>query len=166
MAQAAGMASGISGMIGSNMQQAASRRQLYDQAVQSEMSISDIDLQAAQRSESRAEQLASALATTEAKRAASGLSLDSPTAQAIERQMRKAWQKQGAVENASAAQARAGLMAKAKMLRQAGYEAGKLLDFKFGLNINPADSNGDSKRWLYGGSSEGMTSTGEARSVR
>jgi len=153
MGQMAGMASGISGMIGSNMQQAASRGQLYEQAGQAEASIADIDLQAVQRSEARALQLNQALSAVESRRASSGLSLDSPTAQAIERNIRSQSYRQGSVEASSAAQQRLGLMAKAAMLKQAGYDAGKLLDAKFATTGLGWFMNGQAKKDMYGGGS-------------
>jgi hypothetical protein len=153
MAMAMGGASGVSGMIGSNMGQAASRSQLYEQADQAEASIADIDLQAAQRSEARALQLSSALSTITARRAASGLDLDSPTAMAIERQIIKSAQRSGQIENASANQQRAAAYAKANVLRKAGYQAGRLLDLKFGLGMNPGGelTRGASEDAMYGG---------------
>lgn len=166
--QAMGAASGISGMIGSNMSQAASRSQLYDQAYQAEASIADIDMQAAQKSEQRATALASAMATIEARRAGSGLSSDSPTAIAIEREIMRSARRAGQIENASASQARAGLMSKANMLREAGYQAGRLLDFKFAIGANPGGHlfTGAMERNLYGGSTPGSTSTGQPRKAR
>jgi hypothetical protein len=162
MAQMAGMASGISGMIGSNMQQAASRGQLYEQAGQAEASIADIDLQAVQRSEARALKLNQALSAVESRRASSGLSLDSPTAQAIERNIRSQSYRQGSVEASTAAQQRLGLMEKARMLKAAGYEAGRLLDLKFGLGMNPGSHlfTKEGKDAMYSGNPN-MTSEGK-----
>lgn len=136
MGQMMGMASGFSGMIGANMSQAASRGQLYEQAGQAEASIADVDMQAAQKSEQRAKALASAMATIESRRAGAGLSSDSPTGVAIERELMRSARRAGQIENASASQARAGLLAKANMLRAAGFEAGRLLDLKF-ATTNP-----------------------------
>jgi len=163
--QAMGAASGISGMIGSNLEQANSRKNYYDQAVQAEQSIRDVDLQAAQAGEVRAAQLNQAASAIIARRAASGLSQDSPTAQAIEKQMRHEAARAGQVAAASAANQRAGLRAKARMLRQAGYDAGRLLDFKFAIGANPGGHlfTGAMERNLYGSSTPGSTSTGKAR---
>ncbi len=165
MGQMMGMASGISGMIGSNMSQAASRGQLYEQAGQAEASIADIDLQAAQKSSQRAQALASVMATIESRRAGAGLSSDSPTAMAIERQIIGSARRAGQIENASASQARAGLYAKANMLRAAGYEAGRLLDLKFGIGMNPGSHlfTKQGKDAMYGGNAN-MTSTGDCKS--
>jgi hypothetical protein len=83
----------------SNIQQAGQYKTQADQAIRS---IKDVDLQAAQLSEARAQALTSAIGTIEARRAASGLSLDSPTAMAIERQIAQSSQRSGQVTSASA----------------------------------------------------------------
>lgn len=59
------------------------------QAMLAESQAKDTDLQALQASERRREDLRSAVAAISAQRAQRGLSLDSPTAQAIEREMRR-----------------------------------------------------------------------------
>ena len=104
----------------SNLQQAGQYKTQADQAIRS---IKDVDLQAAQLSEARAQALSSAIGTIEARRAASGLSLDSPTAMAIERQIAQSSQRAGQVTNASASQERVGLFQKARGLRSAANQA-------------------------------------------
>lgn len=165
-----GAASGISGMVGANMNQAASRKQLYAQAAEAEASIADVDLQASQRGEVRAMDLRRALGAIENRRAASGLDLDSPTAQAIEGQMRNDARIAGLIEGASAAQQRLALMRRAAMMKEAGYEAGRLLDLKFGSTPTLFGSlmkqaTGTSRESLmYGGESYGTTASGGYRS--
>lgn len=58
-------------------------------ATQAEQQARDVDLQALQASEQRREALNGAIATVDATRSAAGLSLDSPTAMAIEREIRR-----------------------------------------------------------------------------
>lgn len=164
-----GAASGISGMVGANMNQAASRKQLYAQAAEAEASIADVDLQASQRGEVRAMDLRRALGAIENRRAASGLDPDSPTAQAIEGQMRNDARIAGLIEGASAAQQRLALMRRAAMMKEAGYEAGRLLDLKFGTTNTPIASIfrnnlGSAESMMYGSGSYGTTASGGYRS--
>jgi hypothetical protein len=104
----------------SNIQQAGQYKTQADQAIRS---IKDVDLQAAQLSEARAQALMSAIGTIEARRAASGLSLDSPTAMAIERQIAQSSQRSGQVTSASASQERVALYQKARGLRTAANQS-------------------------------------------
>jgi len=104
----------------SNIQQAGQYKSQADAAIRS---IKDVDLQAAQLSEARAQALMSAIGTIEARRAASGLSLDSPTAMAIERQIAQSSQRSGQVTSASASQERVALYQKARGLRTAANQS-------------------------------------------
>lgn len=66
----------------------AQRKQLNAEARLAERQVKDIDLQSLQASGQRRAALNDSLSTIDALRASSGLDLDSPTAQAIERQTR------------------------------------------------------------------------------
>ncbi len=104
----------------SSFNQAGQYKSDADNAIRS---IKDVDLQSAQLSEARAQALTSAIGTIEARRAASGLSLDSPTAMAIERQIAQSSQRSGQVTSASASQQRISLFQKAGGLRTAASNA-------------------------------------------
>lgn len=67
----------------------AQKKQLNAEARLAERQAQDIDLQALQSSGQRRAALNDSLSTIQAMRASSGLDLDSPTAVAIERQVRK-----------------------------------------------------------------------------
>lgn len=67
----------------------AQKKQLNAEARLAERQAQDIDLQSLQASGQRRAALNDSLSTIQALRASSGLDLDSPTAQAIERQTRK-----------------------------------------------------------------------------
>jgi hypothetical protein len=67
----------------------AKAREYRAGARQAEQQARDVDLQALQASEQRREALNGAIATVDARRSAAGLSLDSPTAMAIERETRR-----------------------------------------------------------------------------
>jgi hypothetical protein len=104
----------------SSFNQAGQYKSQADAAIRS---IKDVDMQAAQLSEARAQALSSAIGTIEGRRAASGLSLDSPTAMAIERQIAQSSQRAGQVTNASASQERVALYQKARGLRTAANQS-------------------------------------------
>ncbi len=104
----------------SNLQKEGQYKSEADAAIRS---IKDVDLQAAQLSEARAQALMSAIGTIEARRAASGLSLDSPTAMAIEKQIAQSSQRAGQITSASASQERVSLFQKARGLRSAANDA-------------------------------------------
>jgi hypothetical protein len=104
----------------SSYNQAGQYKSQADAAIRS---IKDVDMQAAQLSEARAQALSSALGTIEARRAASGLSLDSPTAMAIERQIAQSSQRAGQVTSASASQERVALYQRARGLRNAANQS-------------------------------------------
>ena len=64
-------------------------RTLVNQAQQDEITAKGVDLQALQTSERRRENLRAQIAAFTANRAAKGLSLDSPTGVAIEKELRR-----------------------------------------------------------------------------
>lgn len=67
----------------------AQAAQYKAEAALAERQAQDVDLQALQTSEQTRENLRSSLAAVEARRAAAGLSLDSPSGMAIESEMRR-----------------------------------------------------------------------------
>lgn len=67
----------------------AAKAQAYSEADLAERQAQDVDLQALQTSEARADQLRSAMSTIEARRASAGVGLDSPSADAITREIQR-----------------------------------------------------------------------------
>lgn len=98
----------------------AERDALKKEASLMESQARDVDLQAMQRSTARRESLRAAMSTIEARRAAAGLSLDSPSAAAIEREMNRQTFRDISIDDASAANQKHALRESAKAKRKAG----------------------------------------------
>lgn len=96
----------------------AERDALKKEASLMESQARDVDLQAMQRSTARRESLRAAMSTIEARRAASGLSLDSPSAAAIEREMNRQTFRDISIDDASAANQKYALRESAKAKRK------------------------------------------------
>lgn len=89
------------------------------QAMLAESQAKDTDLQALQASERRREDLRAAMSAFSASRAGRGLSLDSPTAQAIEREMRRQSVRDEGVERYGYRNRSAALRLQSKSFRRA-----------------------------------------------
>lgn len=96
----------------------AERDALKKEASLMERQARDVDLQAMQRSTARREALRAAMSSIEARRAASGLSLDSPSAFAIEREMNRQTFRDISIDDASAANQKHALRESAKAKRK------------------------------------------------
>lgn len=96
----------------------AERDALKKEASLMEQQARDVDLQAMQRSTARREALRAAMSSIEARRAASGLSLDSPSAFAIEREVNRQTFRDISIDDASAANQKIALREGAKAKRK------------------------------------------------
>ena len=96
----------------------AERDALKKEASLLEQQARDVDLQAMQRSTMRREQLRSAMSTIEARRAASGLSLDSPSAMAIGKEINRQTFRDISIDDATAANQKFSLREQAKAKRK------------------------------------------------
>jgi hypothetical protein len=94
------------------------RDSLKKEASLLEQQARDVDLQAMQRSTMRREQLRSAMSTIEARRAASGLSLDSPSAMAIGKEINRQTFRDISIDDATAANQKHSLREQAKAKRK------------------------------------------------
>jgi hypothetical protein len=94
------------------------RDSLKKEASLLEQQARDVDLQAMQRSTMRREQLRSAMSTIEARRAASGLSLDSPSAMAIGKEINRQTFRDISIDDATAANQKYSLREQAKAKRK------------------------------------------------
>lgn len=96
----------------------AERDALKKEASLLEQQARDVDLQAMQRSTMRREQLRSAMSTIEARRAAAGLSLDSPSAMAVGKEINRQTYRDISIDDATAANQRHALREQAKAKRK------------------------------------------------
>lgn len=104
--------------------QADAQKKAYSaQARLAERQAKDVDLQSAEAAARRRDQLVGAMATIEARRAASGLSGDSPTAIAIEREMRRRTSRDIAVDSRGYRNQKYALLQGASSARAAGNAA-------------------------------------------
>jgi hypothetical protein len=101
----------------------AAKAQAYSEADLAERQAQDVDLQALQTSEARRGELRSALATIEARRAESGLGLDSPSADAIRTEMQRQSARGESIDQVGFGNQRTSLLTSAKMKRAYGSAA-------------------------------------------
>ena len=100
---------------------AAAQKKAYSaQARLAERQAKDVDLQSAEAAARRRDQLLGAMSTIEARRAASGLSSDSPTAIAIENEMRRRVSRDIQVDGRGSRNQKYALLQGAANARQAG----------------------------------------------
>jgi len=104
----------------------ARRQEAKAQAQQAEQQARDVDLAAKQTSEERRAALRASLSTIEATRSAAGLSLDSPTAMAIEREVKRQSVRGEQVGSLGSKQQSKALMLQGEALRRAGKNAALL----------------------------------------
>lgn len=114
---------GIAAPISDVFQGNAQSSQYKTEAALAERQAQDVDLQAAQSSEVRRGTLRAAMAAIEARRAASGLSLDSPTAQAIQREFTRMSVRDEGAEKVGFNNQRYSLTTQAAMKRKAAKTA-------------------------------------------
>lgn len=122
---AAAMTAGGAGLsaFSSIMSGRAQSRGLANEAVQYESQAKGVDLQAVQSSERRREDLRASFAAITAQRASRGLSLDSPSAVAIENEIRRQGVRDEGVEKLGYTNQAAGLRASAKAKRRGASSA-------------------------------------------
>lgn len=99
---------------------------LRSEAFIAERQAKDVKLQRTQESAMRQEQLRSVLSTIEARRAASGVGSDSPTALAIERAIVRQSHRDQSISRAGAANQIYALMVQAQAKRKAAKQAGQI----------------------------------------
>jgi hypothetical protein len=93
------------------------------EALLAERQAQDVDLQALQTSEQRREQLHSAMATIEARRASSGAGLDSPSGDAIMAEVQRQSARAESIGRVGYGNQRAALLTSAQLKRQYGRTA-------------------------------------------
>lgn len=114
------MVAGTAASAGSKILGGMAERDAYKkEASLLERQARDVDLQAMQRSTARREQLRAAMAAIEARRAAAGLSLDTPSARAIEAEIQRQTYRDISIDDASAANQKHALREQAKAKRKA-----------------------------------------------
>jgi hypothetical protein len=123
MAQGATVAGTALSAFSSIMSGRAQSRGLANEAVQYDAQAKGVDLQALQSSERRREDLRASFAAITAQRAQRGLSLDSPTAVAIENEIRRQSVRDEGVEKLGYMNQAAGLRASARAKRRGASSA-------------------------------------------
>lgn len=120
---------------GSYMGGKAAKAQAYSEAALAERQAQDVDLQALQTSEARRADLRSAISTIQARRAASNVGLDSPSAIAIENAMRRQSQRAESIDQVGFGNQRTALKTTALMKRRYGKSAAALGLLGAGTNL-------------------------------
>lgn len=118
MGQAASIGSAALSAFGSIMSGRAQSRNLANEAQMYDSQAKGVDLQAVQSSERRREDRRAALSALEASRAARGLSLDTPSAVAIEREITRQSIREEGVDRLGFMNQAAGLRATARARRR------------------------------------------------
>lgn len=114
------------GAYGDFMGGKAAKAQAYSEAALMERQAQDVDLQALQSSEARRADLRSAISTIQARRAAAGVGLDSPSAIAIENAVRRQSQRAESIDRVGYGNQRTALKTSALMKRRYGKTAAQL----------------------------------------
>jgi len=104
----------------------AAKAQAQSEALLAERQARDVDLQAMQASEARRAELRQNMSTIEARRAAAGVGLDSPSALAISRALRKQTSRAESIDRVGFGNQRTALLTTAAMKRAYGKTAAVL----------------------------------------
>lgn len=126
LAIGAAVVGGIGSAISKKEQGDAQSAQYRAQADEYQQQANDVDLQSKEMSEQRRQNLRAGMATIEARRAAAGVGLDSPSAIAIENEVKRSSQRDELVQQTGFNNQRAALLAQVSMANSAASSASSI----------------------------------------